>query len=211
MNKMKSYIKLVLVGAIGVVMLTGCGMQQPKPLPLPTDIEAPQAIMDNSGMYMCPFTQDEVMAEWTDKAINVSTSASVGSAVGAYAGQRALSFIPFVGGMLGQKAGAAIARKVALESIGGEEFIKESSDISFNNLGDLGVYMYVKFSSNENYADALSATMKIYPDLNYQVYMNAIRLAPAAVHHVEPNIESIENNANTVTTNEASASFVKAQ
>ena len=170
---MKSYIKVVLVLVVAGAFLTGCG---PKPMPAPTALVAPQPIMDNSGEFLSPYTQDGVMAEWTDKAINVSMSASVGSAVGAYAGQRALSFIPFVGGMLGQKAGAALARQAALSAIGGEEFIKESSDISFNSSSDLSVYMYVMFSSHEHYADALKATQSIYPEMK-QGYIQAIYAA----------------------------------
>lgn len=164
----KKTINGVAVAFLGAIILTGCAMQPT--FPQPTELVEPQAIMDNSGEIMCPYTQDGVLAEWTDKAINVGAAAGVGGAVGAYAGQKALEFIPFVGGFLGQKLGDEAARAIALESIGGEEFLKESSDLSFNTVEELSVYMYINFSTNEHYADALESTMDIYPDMKQGYY-----------------------------------------
>jgi hypothetical protein len=48
---------------------------------------------------------------------------------------------------------------------GGEEFIRNNSDISFNSVQDLAVYMYAKNSSHKDYAEALKLTQEIYPEL----------------------------------------------
>mgnify|MGYP000020370598 CR=1 FL=1 len=88
-------------------------------------------------------------------------------------GSKLLEQIPFVGGFLGQAAGDAAGRAIALEAAGGEEFMKETSDLSFNSLDNLSVYVYAKFSSHEHYQSALNATMDIYPDMK-KIYMSSI-------------------------------------
>lgn len=166
--KISKVIKIISITIVGSFFLVGCAMQPQ--MAQPSQLVAPTPIKDSGGLYACPYTQDGVLAEWTDKAMHVGASASIGSAVGAYAGQKALSFIPFVGGYLGEAAGNSAGRAIALQAIGGEEFIKKSSDLSFNTVDDLSVYMYVNFSTNEHYSGALKATMEIYPEMKQNYY-----------------------------------------
>ncbi|MBF0127374.1 MAG: hypothetical protein HQM02_09210, partial [Magnetococcales bacterium] len=53
-------------------------------------------------------------------------------------------------------------------------YIKETSDLSFNSLPDLSLYIYSKFGTTEHYADALKATMAIYPELQ-QIYHGTLQ------------------------------------
>jgi len=162
-----------------VLVFTGCAIAPP-PLATPAQLVAVavQPIEGNSGEFMSPYTSDGVLAEWVDKAVNAKMGAAIGGAVGAYAGAKLAEQIPFVGGWLGQKVGNTVGREIALEASGGEEFIKESSDLSFNNLNDLAVFMYANYSSTEHYQDALDATWEIYPDLKL-TYMQALYTASA--------------------------------
>jgi hypothetical protein len=129
--------------------------------------------MDNEGKYVCPYTQDGVVAEWVDKAINAKMGATIGKHVGAYAGQKALEQIPFIGGWLGGKAGEAAGRAIAIKACGGWDYIKSTSDISFDNIDDMSVYLYVKFSTNEHFQEVLQATWEIYPEM-LKTYNNAL-------------------------------------
>jgi hypothetical protein len=170
---MKTLSKLLIVGALAISM-TGCVATAPT-LASPQQLAstAPQPIEGNSGEYMSPYTSDGVLAEWVDNAVNAKMGAAVGGAVGAYAGQKLAENIPFIGGWLGQTVGETLGREVALEAAGGEEFIRESSDLSFNSLQDLAVYMYVNYSHTEHYQDALNATWEIYPELK-TTYMQSL-------------------------------------
>jgi hypothetical protein len=142
---------------------------------LPTDqLIVPQARLDNGGEFMCPYTQDDVLAEWTDMAIKAKGAASIGGAIGAEVGSRALENIPIIGGILGQKVGEKAGRAIAVKNSGGWDFIKETSDISFDRLDDLAVYLYATFSTHEHYQDALDATRASYPKMK-QAYGNAIQ------------------------------------
>lgn len=149
----------------------------------PEKIVSPQPIEGNSGNYMSPYTSDEVIAEWVDKAINAKAGASIGGAAGSIAGQYAASellgqFDPFgFGSALGKNIGAKVGRDQALKSAGGMEFIRETSDLSFNRWEDLAAYMYVNYSSNEDYSDVLSATQAIYPEMESynQALSSAVR------------------------------------
>jgi hypothetical protein len=163
-----------------IALLAGCA-SGPDLLP-PEALQSPTPIPDSSGEYVAPYTSDGVVAGWVEKAVNAKMGAAVGGTVGAFAGQQALKQVPFVGGILGQQAGQAMGRKIAVESSGGWEFIRESSDLSFTNASDLSVWLYVNYSTNEHYRAVLSATQEIYPELKetYHTHlMNASRVARA--------------------------------
>lgn len=162
----------VLVSVWGM-FLSGCSMG-PR-IAQPNELTAPTPILSNSGQYMCPYTQDGVMAEWTDNAINAKMGATVGKHAGAFVGQQALKQVPFIGGMLGSKVGEEVGRKIAIDSCGGMETIKKSSDISFNSYDNMSVYLYVNYSSNEHYKDALAAAYGIYPKLQKAYYPALVR------------------------------------
>jgi hypothetical protein len=153
-----------------VLLVSACATEPP---PRPDQVAVPVPILNNSGTYMSPYTQDGVLAPWVDKAIKVKMASQGGAMVGSYVAQQALSQIPFVGGFLGDKAGGAAGRAIALQAIGGDEYLKSTSDISFNNMDDLAVYMFAKNSTHPAYSDALSSTMEIYPDLK-EGYARAI-------------------------------------
>lgn len=167
MTIFRLYLCLILV-----IGLAACAT----PIPAPTEVRVPAPILDSSGEYRSPYTQDGVLALWVDKAVNAKLGSTIGATVGAVAGQQALSYVPFVGGFLGQMAGEQIGRTIAIEASGGEEYIKSTSDISFHSIDDLSVYIYAKNSSHPNYADALSATMEIYPDMKTG-YVSALQKA----------------------------------
>ena len=155
------------------VCVSGCAT----PIPTASEIVAPKPILDNTGEYMSPFTQDGTLTPWVDKAINVKLASTVGGTIGSMAAQQAMSQVPFIGGILGDKVGTAVGRGIAMQAIGGEDYIKRTSDTSFHSLSDLAVYVYVKNSSHPQYQDALEATMAIYPDLKDQ-YQQALESAP---------------------------------
>lgn len=165
---------LVLIGCVTIALMSGCMMTQP--LPSPTVLLAPEPIMDNTGEYFCPYTQDAVLAEWVDKAIHAKIGATIGKHLGAYAGQKALEQVPIIGGLLGGMAGEAAGRAIAIEAAGGWDLIRKTSDISFSTIDDMAVYLYVRHSSHEHYNDALKATFEIYPALQKR-YNSAIRKA----------------------------------
>lgn len=182
---MKSLAKNLSVFLITII-LTGCVGFEAPPMATPAQMAAvvPPPIEDNSGNFMSPYTSDGVLAEWVDKSVNAKMGEQLGGVIGAAAGRELAENIPFIGGWLGQAAGEAIGREVALEAAGGEEFIRDTSDISFNSLADLSVYLYVTYSSNQHYADALEAAMSIYPELregyyNYLIGASQSVLTPA--------------------------------
>jgi hypothetical protein len=140
--------------------LAGCAPH----LARPDQLTAPQPILGNTGKFMCPYTSDEVLAEWVDNAMKARAAGKIGGAVGAYAGAKALEQVPLVGGIFGKMVGNKIGKEIAIKCAGGRGFICDSSDLSFNSQDDLAVYLYVKYSDNEHYQDALKATFGIYPD-----------------------------------------------
>jgi hypothetical protein len=146
-------------------------------MPAPATLAAPKPIEGNTGKYMSPFTSDGVTAEWITKSLKVKASGQIGAMAGQYAGQKAMENVPFVGGMLGKAAGQKIGREVALKAIGGEEFLKSSSDLSFDSMQDMAVYLYVNYSTHPEYQKILEATWAIYPEFK-DAYLPAVLNAP---------------------------------
>lgn len=169
-RKKISWIISIMLSA---VLISACAIAPPKP----SQIIPPKPILGNSGEYMCPYTQDGVVAPWCDKAINAAIGSTIGRTAGAFAGEKALSQVPIIGGYLGSKVGDAIGRKIAIQASGGIQYIKDTSDISFNSVDDLIVWLYVTKSSNENYQSVYKATSEIYPEFKKE-YAHAIENAP---------------------------------
>ena len=137
----------------------------------------PIPIEGNSGRYMCPFTQDKVMAGWTDMAISIklgqTTGAVVGTVGGAYLGKELGENLPipfggFIGGILGgavgKKAGSSVGGKIGLEAAGGMENVRRTSDLSFNSLGEMAHYLRATHSNHEHFKLVLEITGEIYPE-----------------------------------------------
>jgi len=171
---MKEKRLIFLVLSILVIFSFSCATKKP---PDPSSIIAPEPIPNNSGKYLCPYTSDGVLAEWVDKALYVGVARELGGVAGAYIGQRVTEEIfenvPFIGGYLGQKAGESVGRKIAIKACGGWDYIRSTSDLSFNNIDDLAVWLYVYHSQDENYQDVLKLMMDIYPELENR-YTTAI-------------------------------------
>ena len=160
---------------LSALLLSACAGPGPQ-IAAPQQIHAPQPIAGNSGKYMSPYTEDGTVAAWVEKGKSASAGAGIGGFVGAQAGQKLAENIPFVGSWLGQAVGEKAGRAIALNMVGGEEFIRANSDLSFNTVNDLAVYMYAKNSAHKDYAEALKLTQEIYPELK-QAYYPAILTA----------------------------------
>lgn len=139
------------------------------------ELPAPQPLADKSGKYFLPYTADGQMTAWAAKAVAAEVGAIVGEQAGAATGKAVASKIPFGGLVSGatKKKGKELG---AIAAVGGAEFIKESSELSFNSLEDYAVYLQATRASDSNYTQALAAAMAIYPDLE-STFDNAIAQA----------------------------------
>lgn len=165
---MKKFVYLPMVLSLSVIFLGGCATT--RKMTSPNELVCPQPIQGNTGKYMCPYTQDGVLAEWIDRAINAKIGGAVGQYAGTFAGQKALEQVPFVGGFLGGKVGEEAGKAIVIKMAGGMDYIKKTSDLSFDSIDDMAVYLYVNNSQHEHYQKALSSTFEIYPELKRKYY-----------------------------------------
>ena len=131
-------------------------------------------IDDNSGKFMSPYTSDGIVAGWVGKGRSASMGSAVGGALGAYAGRKAMENIPFIGGFLGKRLGNAAGRSIALKAIGGEAFLRESSDQSFNTLNGMALYLVDNYMTHNKFAEVVKLTEKIYPGFQ-KAYLLALK------------------------------------
>ncbi len=139
-------------------------------------LAAPTPLADNSGAFLSPYRCDGTPTEWSNKAMTAGAGAAAGGMV---AGQAAAK-VPFVGGFFKKKAQAIGAQTGAVTAAGGMEFIKTSSDMSFNSADELAVYLQAKHAAiDPDFAKRVSAAMAIYPDLKTN-YTKAVQVAADA-------------------------------
>ncbi len=138
-------------------------------------ITAPTPAAGTKGKYFLPYDADGKLTEWANKTFSTQVGAAVGAKAGEEAGKQLASKVPFGGLASGlmKKKGKEMG---AVAAIGGTEFIKKTSAVSFNSLDDLAVYMHVKHGGSGDYAQDLAAAMAVYPSLETG-YDAAIRSA----------------------------------
>lgn len=127
-------------------------------------LQAPPPIQGNTGKYLLPYAADGQMTEWAGKIVNVAASKIVGEKVGEKATEAVASKIPF-GGLAGGLIKKKSKEVTAIAFLGGPEFIKKTSSLSFSNLEDYALYLHVNHANHAGYQQALAAAMALYPDL----------------------------------------------
>jgi hypothetical protein len=149
------------VPALAALLLAACAGEPPRP----EEVIAPEPIEGNEGAYLCPYTTDEVIARWVNRGASAKLGASIGRTIGAYAGQKLLEDTPLLGGLLGSALGETVGREIAISSAGGWDYIKNTSDLSFNTIEEMSVYLYAHYGNNEHFQEAFAMTAEIYPEL----------------------------------------------
>lgn len=144
---------------------------------LTVDVPAPSPLTDNSGKYFVPYTEKGELTAWAEKAISAQAGAAVGGKLGEEAGKKLASKVPLGGMFAGaiKKKGKSLG---AVAAVGGHEFIKTSSELSFQNLEDYAVYLHVTHSGSADYTQALATAMSVYPELEKN-YTSALKNAYA--------------------------------
>lgn len=137
---------------------------------------APSPLTDQSGKYFLPFDEQGHLADWANKALTANIGAAVGAKAGEKVGQMAASKIPFAGGLIAGKAKKKGKELGAIAAVGGPDYIKKTSTLSFATLEDMSLYLHMNCSSNADYVKAFAAAMAIYPDLP-KTYENSVKLA----------------------------------
>lgn len=125
---------------------------------------APTPLTNQAGAYFLPFTSKGELTGWASKAINAQIGAAVGEKAGEEAGKALASKVPF-GGLLGGTAKSKGKELGAIAAVGGLEYIKSSSDLSFNSLEEFAVYLHVKHGNDAEFNKALATAITIYPAL----------------------------------------------
>ncbi len=127
-------------------------------------LEVPAPREDADGKYVFPFTSYGVITEWADKSLNAQAGAQAGAMAGDKAAEALASKVPFGGLAAGLVKGKS-KELAAVTAVGGWEFIRESSDLSFDSQDDYSLYLHSQFDGTADYEKALAAAMAIYPEL----------------------------------------------
>ena len=138
-----------------------------------TELEAPDPIEGNKGKYILPYHASGETTEWADKALTAQAGAAAGEQAANVATKTIATKVPFgsaFGGLMKNKG----KEMAAVTAIGGWDYIRETSSLSFKKLDDYAVWLHVNHSGSIEYEKTLAAAMAIYPDLEKD-YDNAIK------------------------------------
>ena len=136
-------------------------------------LDVAEPVRGNKGRFMLPFDEAGNLTAWAEKALNAQAGAAGGGAVGEKATGAVLSKVPF-GGFFAGAAKRKAKETGAVMAIGGWDFIKENTSLSFDNLRDYSVYLHSQFNGQPGYEKALAAAMAVYPKLekSYKGYVD---------------------------------------
>jgi hypothetical protein len=139
-----------------------------------TQVRMPVATADKSGKFYLPYAANGELSGWAEKAIAANVGAAIGSKVGEKAGQAALSKVPLAGGLMGGMIKKKSKETGAMIAVGGADYVKETSGMSFATLDDMIVYLHLNHAGEPSYLKALAASLALYPDIekNYEKAIN---------------------------------------
>jgi hypothetical protein len=160
-------VLLSVVVCVAAVLLTGCTLPKAETLVSPTPMEG------NSGKFLNPYRADGSLAPWAEKGTH---SNRFGAAVAGFAASEAIGYYD-VTGLASTGAEMLIKQQAAIGAAGGQEYMKATSESSFNRREDFAVYLYVNHSTKQLYKKTLELLAEIYPDM-WSNYENDIRNAP---------------------------------
>ena len=163
--------------AVAVGLLAGCGGPTALMRPAP-ELTKVGYVCGNKGRYMSPFTSDGTLSKWVDKGLAIKAGQLTGMSLGGVAGKIVSPDSP-LGPVFAASVGGAVGREIAIESFGGWDYIRTTSQMSFDYFDVMAIYLYREFHDKPNYANALKAAFLIYPRLR-EVYPIAVRAAVAS-------------------------------
>jgi hypothetical protein len=145
------------------------------------DVELPAATPINgaTGKYILPIDSNGALTEWALKALNAQVGNVAGEQAGSAAGKGLANVVPGGGlasGFLKKKGKEA----GALAALGGPDFIKKTSSLSFDTVEAYAVYLHAKLGKNADYSKAVQAAIALYPDLE-KTYSASVTAAYDAV------------------------------
>ena len=122
---------------------------------------SPTPLQGDSGKFLNPYLADGTLAPWADKGVHSSRFASK---AGGFAASEAIGFVDFTG-LASGAAEKEIRKQGAIGAAGGKDYMKSTSDTSFDRRQDFAVYIYVNHSTKELYKKTLALVSDIYPDM----------------------------------------------
>ncbi|GAB5560328.1 MAG: hypothetical protein SynsKO_19750 [Synoicihabitans sp.] len=136
----------------------------------------PEPRQDTEGKYISPYLADGSLAPWARKGMGAAAgvAGTVGGKMladeaGKQAGKALANKVPgagALGSLFGRKASKKLTDTATVKAVGGWDYIKSTSDISFDSVMDLAVYLHANHAAvDPEYGMALAATMGIHPRL----------------------------------------------
>lgn len=131
------------------------------------ELEAPEPRYDTKGKYLLPYTQEGEPTEWAGKVLQSQAGKMVGEKAGGMAANALASKVPF-GGLAGGFMKKKAKESAAVIAMGGNKFIKKTSDQSFKSLEDYAVFLQARHGSDPDFKMTLAAAVALYPDLEHK-------------------------------------------
>jgi hypothetical protein len=124
----------------------------------------PEPLPHNEGPFLFPYTRDGTLTTWAKRAARADLGRMIGNrGAEVIAQELRQDGTPFAG-TIGDRMGEKISRKLVLLAMGGNKRIRESSELSFDRLEELALYLHARYHGTEHYDQAVTALRALYPD-----------------------------------------------
>ena len=146
----------------------------------PDQLTVAEPLTNGSGKYFLPYTADGVITDWIDKGIELEMGANIGTLIGVGLANEVLTEIPVFGAMIGKSIGDRIGKEAAINAIGGMEYIRKTSDFSFQEIDKFAVFLYAKHATHKDYKRVFEVTVMVYPELKAAYYSAIVEASKEA-------------------------------
>jgi hypothetical protein len=146
-------------------------------LPLPSQLNVPVPKGLGEGAVVSPFTRSGELAGWAQAALDGADPASF---LGSVRAQNASWWSTGVEVLTGERETIEV-NATTLEDAGGWANVRATSDVTFDRVEDLAVYLYAVHGKDARFLRALKVTQDLNPELA-PAYRDAIRDAATGTH-----------------------------
>lgn len=158
--------------AIEQALVTPMSAELHADLPEPSQLRVPVPRGPGQGSFVSPFTRSGELTAWAQSALDAADPASF---LGSVRAEDASWWSTGVELLTGERE-AVDVNATTLENAGGWQNVAATSDVTFDNVDDLAVYLYATHGRDARFLRALKVTQDLTPGLA-PAYREAIRAA----------------------------------
>ena len=141
------------------------------------EISPPEPLDGARGEYLSAYRLDGSLTEWAQKMLEAKPDGFSFGDCKKKSQKLTISGFSLGGG----GKGSSCITKVAVKSAGGKRAVAKTTELSFERLDNLAIYLHAMHRNDETYEQALALTLTLYPELEDRYHRTILKAKIAAL------------------------------